>query len=183
MTSTVQNLRMNESDAPEKAAPPGPGTLARAVALHLAGKREEALEQLQRAAAGGQASAEIYRAMGHIEFELGRFEASAKSYRALLRIKPQFAMGWLNLAVCLERSSAWDQAAEAFHKASTLDASNLEARLGLALCYLRLDDPRARCGDSNAAWNWRPIMRTGFSARRRPCSPWASSTKPPSSTT
>jgi tetratricopeptide (TPR) repeat protein len=143
MTSTVQSLRLNELDKPEKSATPGPGTLARAVALHLSGKREEALEQLQRAAAGGQASAEIYRAMGHIEFELGRFEASAKSYRALLRLKPQFAMGWLNLAVCLERSSAWDQAAEAFHKASTLDAANLEAHMGLALCYLRLEDPQS----------------------------------------
>src|ERR1017187_1543054 len=125
MTSTIQSLRLNEPAAPEKPGAHRPGTLARAVALHLAGKREEALEQLQRAMAGGQASAEIYRAMGHIEFELGRFEASAKSYRALLRLKPQFAMGWLNLAVCLERSSAWDQAAEAFHKASTLDAANL----------------------------------------------------------
>ena len=66
MTSTVQNLRINESEAPEKGAPPGTGTLARAVALHLSGKREEALEQLQRAAAGGQASPEIFRAMGHI---------------------------------------------------------------------------------------------------------------------
>ena len=143
MTSTVQSLRLNETDAPGKSPAQAPGTLARAVALHLSGKREEALEQLQRAAAAGQASAEIFRAMGHIEFELGRFEASAKSYRALLRLKPQFAAGWLNLAMCLERGGAWDQAAEAFHKASTLDASSLEAHLGLALCYLRLEDPKS----------------------------------------
>src|SRR5579862_7449651 len=44
----------------------GANPLARAVALHLAGKREEALKQLQGAVSSGQASAEIYRAMGHI---------------------------------------------------------------------------------------------------------------------
>ena len=153
------------------------------MALHLSGKREEALEQFQRAAAGGQASAEIYRAMGHIEFELGRFEASAKSYRALLRLKPQFAMGWMNLAVCLERAGSWDQAAEAFHNTSTLDAGNLEAHLGLALCYLRLDDPKSAPGVRTLPGAGSRSRGRRFSARRRPCSPWANWKRRPSSTT
>ena len=75
--------------------------------LHLAGKREDALRQLQRAIAANEASAEIYRAMGHIHFELGAFDEAAKSYRTLVQIKNQYAMGWFNLAVCLERSGAW----------------------------------------------------------------------------
>ena len=71
MSSSVQTLRIGDISAPDKPSAAGPGALARAVALHLAGKREEALDQLQRAASANQGSAEIYRAMGHIEFELG----------------------------------------------------------------------------------------------------------------
>ncbi len=142
----VTSLRAARLESPEKsgAGPSsGPGYLARAVALHLAGKREEALKQLQRAVAANEASAEIYRAMGHIQFELGDFEEAAKSYRALAQLKPQYAMGWFNLAVCLERSGAWEDASEAFHKACTLDPKHLEAHLGLGVCHLRLEDPKS----------------------------------------
>src|ERR1700737_3390468 len=59
-------------DAKEKGS--APSHLARAVALHLAGKREEALKQLQGAATSGKASAEVYRAMGHIHFEMEDFQ-------------------------------------------------------------------------------------------------------------
>jgi len=50
----VTSLRGARVEGPEKsgAGPStGPGCLARAVALHLAGQREEALKQLQRAVA------------------------------------------------------------------------------------------------------------------------------------
>jgi len=87
----VQTLRANDIDTGDKAG--GSQThLARAVTLHLAGKREEALKQLQRAIAANEASAEIYRAMGHIQFELGNFDEAAKSYRILAQVKPQYAM-------------------------------------------------------------------------------------------
>src|SRR6266700_6384940 len=94
----VQSLRTHEMDAGDKTAG-SQSHLARAVTLHLAGRREEALKQLQRAIAANEASAEIYRAMGHIHFELGAFDEAAKSYRTLVQIKPQYAMGWFNLAV------------------------------------------------------------------------------------
>src|SRR5215471_3651044 len=122
----VQSLRTPELEVAEKNA--GPQThLARAVTLHLAGKREEALKQLQRAIAANEASAEIYRAMGHIQFELGSFEEAAKSYRILVQVKPQYSMGWFNLAVCLERSGIWEDAAQSFHRAATLEPGYLDA--------------------------------------------------------
>ena len=86
----VQSLRTHEIDAGDKTAG-SQSHLARAVTLHLAGRREEALKQLQRAIAANEASAEIYRAMGHIQFELGSFDEAAKSYRILVQVKPQFA--------------------------------------------------------------------------------------------
>src|SRR5690242_13942621 len=76
----------------------GPAVLARAVSLHLAGKPDEALRHLQRASTM-DGSPEIFRAMGHIQFELGAFQDSAGSYRTLVKLKPNYAMGWFNLAV------------------------------------------------------------------------------------
>src|SRR3954465_3054874 len=119
------------------------GYLARAVALHLAGKREEALQQLQRALAANEASPEIYRAMGHIQFEMGDHKEAAKTYRLLTQIKPQYAMGWFNLAVSMERLSEWEEASEAFHKAAMLDPKHRDAHLGLGVCHLRMEDPKA----------------------------------------
>ena len=103
-TGKVQPLRTPEPEA-EKTS--GAGLLARAVALHLAGKREEALKLLQRAVSNNEGSAEIYRAMAHIQFEMGDFKEAGKTYRTLTQVKPQYAMGWFNLAVCLERLGAW----------------------------------------------------------------------------
>jgi Flp pilus assembly protein TadD len=141
----VTSLRATPAESPEKSGSvpsSGPGYLARAVALHLAGQREEALRQLQRAVAANEKSAEIYRAMGHIQFELGDFAESARSYRTLAQLKPQYAMGWFNLAVSLERSDDWEGASEAFHTACTLDPKHLEAQLGLGVCHLRMEEPK-----------------------------------------
>src|SRR5581483_9471855 len=130
--------------ARQQEAPAGGGDfLARAVALHLAGKREEALKQLQRAIGAGDSSPEIHRAMGHIQFEMGDYKEAAKTYRLLVQAKPQYAMGWFNLAVSLERLSAWEEASEAFHKAATLDPKHRDAHLGLGVCHLRLEDPKS----------------------------------------
>ena len=72
------------------------------------------------------------------------FEEAAKTYRTLTQVKPQYAMGWFNLAVCLERPSAWEDASQAFHKACTLDPKHLDAHLGLGVCHLRQEDPEVR---------------------------------------
>src|SRR6476646_5019729 len=97
--------------------------LARAVALHLAGNREDALKELHRALAANVASPEIYRAMGHIQFEMGDYQEAVKTYRRLTQLKPQYGMGWFNLAVSAERMSGWDEAAKAFEKATELTPS------------------------------------------------------------
>src|SRR5512144_2366047 len=105
-TEKVQSLRTYDLDRSGKGMDAS-GFLAKAVSLHLGGKREEALKELQRAVAAGETSPEIYVAMGHIQFELGQFEPAANSYRSLVQSKPQHTTGWFNLAVCLERLGAW----------------------------------------------------------------------------
>jgi len=54
--------------------------LAKAVSLHLEGKRKEALQELKGAISSGGDSAEVYSAIGHIQFELEQYDDAAKSY-------------------------------------------------------------------------------------------------------
>src|ERR1035438_10581002 len=76
-TAKAQTFRTAEPKTPANAPSGGAAYLARAVALHLAGQRDEALKLLQRAHAEGQATAGIHRAMGHIQFELAHIEQAA----------------------------------------------------------------------------------------------------------
>src|SRR5919106_6860217 len=90
--------------------------LAKAVSLHLEGKRREALEELKKAAAHAGDTAEFCSAMGHIQFELEQYEDAARSYTKLLTIDPKHAAGQFNLAVCLEKLAKWDEASARFTK-------------------------------------------------------------------
>ncbi len=108
MSTAIRTIQMPGARAAAAEVRTSGDYLARAVALHLAGKRQEALDHLDRAVAGNQGSPEIYRAMGHILFEMGDCAAAAKTYRLLVQAKPQYALGWLNLAVCLERINDWE---------------------------------------------------------------------------
>ena len=64
-----------------KAASPA---LARSVALHLEGKRKEALREINTAIENGEESAEILAAKGHIQFELEQFDDAVKTYEKLI---------------------------------------------------------------------------------------------------
>jgi len=63
-----------------------------------------------------EGSAEIHRAMAHIQFEMGDFKEAGRATGSSPRSSRSYAMGWFNLAVCLERQGSWDDASEAFHK-------------------------------------------------------------------
>jgi len=141
-TAKVKSLRTFDLDVMEKNAISS-DFLALAVSAHLAGRREEALKHLQRAVASNQTSPEIYRAMGHIQFEMGQFDAAERSYRTLAQAKPQYALGWFNLGVCLDRRGSWTQAVESFQKACALDTTQLDAWLALGICHLHLNDARS----------------------------------------
>jgi len=172
----VTSLRTAHMESPEKSgAGPmsGPGYLARAVALHLAGQREEALKQLQRAVAANEKSAEIYRAMGHIQFELGNFQESAKSYRTLAQLKPSTPWAgsiWRSRWNAATLGTTLRGLSQGMHARSQA----LEAQLGLGVCHLRMEDPSPPWGLSSVAWNSPPITRTRCSARPSPCSRWPS---------
>ena len=48
-------------------------------------------------------------------------------------------------------AGAWEDAAQAFHRACTLEPAHLEAHLGLGVCHLRQEDPKSAIGQLRAA--------------------------------
>src|SRR5207248_8557129 len=104
--------------APDVAkTPAGSASLGKAVALHLEGKTDAALKELQSAIEGGENLAELHSSMGHIQFELQRFEDAAQSYAKAVQAEPKHKTARYNQGVCLERLERFQDAAEAFQKA------------------------------------------------------------------
>ena len=66
---------------------------ARAVSLHLEGRGDEALVELDRALRGGEKRGEIYSAIGYIRYERKQYDEAAAAYRRLLEIEPNHATG------------------------------------------------------------------------------------------
>ena len=127
----------------QTAAPAAPGQLfGQAVALHLDGKAEEALAQIERALEAGEQQSEVYAAAGYLRYEHKQFEEAAAAYRKLVELAADNAAGWFNLAASLQAMGGWDDAAAMFEKTLALDPNRFEAHLGLGLSRLRQGAPR-----------------------------------------
>src|ERR1700682_506383 len=75
--------------------------LARAVSLHLEGKLEAALSELNGAIKSGKRDALLFTATAHIQYELHEFEEAVNSYSKLLDMAPEHRTAHYNKAVCL----------------------------------------------------------------------------------
>src|SRR5260370_39606774 len=116
--------------------------LARAVSLHLDGRGDEALVELERALRGGEKRAEIHSAIGYIHYERKQFEEATAAYRRLLEIDSDHPNCCFNLALCLQATEQWKEAAQCFEKALAANPSRKEAYLGLCACQLHLGAAR-----------------------------------------
>jgi len=99
----------------------GPASLAKGVSLHMEGKLDAALQEINRALEGGDESPEVYLAKAQIQFELEQYQDAAKSYAKLLTVSPRHAAASFNLAICMERLGKWQEAAEHFKRATSLE--------------------------------------------------------------
>src|SRR5713101_9850890 len=106
---------------------------AKAVSLHLDGKYAEALQEINGALATGTGTARLYSAKAHIQYELQQYDEAARSYHKVLNLDPAFAGAQLNLALSLEKTGKWIDAAEAFQKALAAQPDRVEATLGAAI--------------------------------------------------
>src|SRR5579872_2443539 len=66
-------LRLDVTPPGAAKTPAGSASLGKAVALHLEGKTDAAVKELQSAIAGGEHLAELYPALGHLQFEQQKF--------------------------------------------------------------------------------------------------------------
>src|SRR3954469_7390766 len=73
-------LRLDLIGADAAKTPALSASLGKAVALHLEGKTEAALKELTAAIDGGENLGELHAAMGHLLFELQRYDDAGKSY-------------------------------------------------------------------------------------------------------
>src|SRR5258706_16176830 len=96
-------------------------SLATAASLQLGGRGPDALDELCRARQEGERAPKLYYAIGHLQFEMERYDAAAGTYRELLDLDSRESTAWHNLAVCLERTGQWESAANAFQRAIELD--------------------------------------------------------------
>src|SRR5438270_5744311 len=86
--------------------------LARSVSLHLEGKRKEALRELNTAIEGGEETAEVFAAKGHVQFELEQYEDAIKTYERLLSVAPRHSTANFNLGICYEKLGRWQDATD-----------------------------------------------------------------------
>src|SRR5271169_5061116 len=96
--------------------------LAAAVSLHIKGKPEAALKELEGAEATAELAdmAEIHAARGHIYAELGQFGPAAVSYAHLCEFLPGNAEGRYKLGLCLQNLGKYEEAFSSFQTAITL---------------------------------------------------------------
>ena len=125
--------------AAEAKKPPKPSpSLIKATALHAEGKLEEAIKELQRAMKSGEPPLDVCAALGHLQFEAGRFDAAAEAYREVLKREPLHRTGHYNLAVCLEKTGRHKEALGSFRKALEIDPQRLETGIGEGVSLLHL---------------------------------------------
>jgi tetratricopeptide (TPR) repeat protein len=130
---------IEKSNEAKKAPKPSPGVI-KAVALHAEGKLEEAIKELQRGMKGvAQPPLDMYATLGHLQFELGRFDAAAEAYREVLKREPLHNTCHYNLAVCLEKTGRHKDALGSFLKAREIDPQRVEIGIGtgVSLLYLK----------------------------------------------
>src|ERR1035437_8082748 len=92
-------------------------TLSKAVSLHLEGKPEGAGRLLSKAIEDGETDPGIYAALGHIQYEMGEYEAAAQTYATLSEMEPNHRTASFNRGVCHGNLKQWGDAAAAFRRA------------------------------------------------------------------
>jgi tetratricopeptide (TPR) repeat protein len=128
---------LDKLNGPKK--PPKPAqSLVKAIVLHMEGKIEEAIKELQRGVKGGEKTLDVYAGLGHLQFEAGRFDAAADAYREVLAREPQHKTCHYNLAVCLEKTGRHKEALTSFEKGFEINPQRIEIGIGVGVSLLHL---------------------------------------------
>jgi tetratricopeptide (TPR) repeat protein len=147
--TSIHNLELCEQKIRDASKPPQPPqSLFKAMVLHMEGRLEDAIRELQRAVKAGEKSPDIYAALGHLQFETGRFDQAAESYTLVVERDPQHRSCHYNLAVSLEKSGRHKEALRSFEKAVEINPARVEFGIGVGVTLLHLK----RFGEAAAAF-------------------------------
>ena len=137
--------RTDVLDAKSEKRPMQSAALAKALALNMDGKTEQALREVRDAIDGGEDLPELAWTKAHLEFQLGHFENALEDYRKVLEAQPSHKSATYNAALCLEKLKRYEEAIPAFRNAAQLDPLLAEAILGAGVCELRQYAGRGGC--------------------------------------
>jgi len=134
-----QHLTVCEERIKEAKKPPPPSpSVVKAIVLHMEKKLEEGIKELQKGIKAGDQSEDVYSALGHLQFEVGRFDAAAEAYAEVLKRDPLHKTCHYNLAVCLEKLGRHKDALASFQKAYEINSQRVEMGIGIGVSLLHL---------------------------------------------
>ncbi|GFE56439.1 tetratricopeptide repeat protein [Geobacter sp. AOG1] len=123
----------------------------------LSGNKEAAFQAYGRGLDLNPANTEILYGLGEMYTGLGELDKGAEFLEKLLRIKPDYAVGWAALGNNYQKRSDYPAAEKAYRQALAIqpDAMQVVAMLGnLALAQGHLDEARSWYGQIEAkGWN------------------------------
>ncbi|MBS0360723.1 MAG: tetratricopeptide repeat protein, partial [Proteobacteria bacterium] len=106
--------------------------LDEAAAHYRAGRLEAAAQVYRRLARDVPGDLRAPYSLAVIDLNQGRLERARGRLEAIVATAPDFAPAWHNLATVRRELADWPGAAEAFARASDLQPSAAESRVGLA---------------------------------------------------
>jgi Flp pilus assembly protein TadD len=128
-------------DAAQEQSPKHSSALVKAILLHLEGKIDQALGELNSGLLTGENPLEIKAALGNLLYEAGRFEDATRNYGDVLAQQPQHPGIHYRLAVCLHRMERLPEALAEFRQAAALSQTDWEARLAIGVVLLEMGNP------------------------------------------
>ena len=117
----------------EGAAPPQAAKTSapydQALQLLQSGKTSEALAAVDAALTAGARDPALYNLKGLAAGELGRNDEAEESFRTVIRLAPESALGYNNLGVLLAKLGRYREAVTAFDEARTREPQNFTTLL------------------------------------------------------
>ena len=134
-----------------------------ALSLLQSGKNAEAIAVLDEAIRGGANDASLYNLKGLAAGGIGRYLEAEESFRTVIHLKPDAAMGYNNLGVLLSQQTRYEDAAKAFRDANAREPNNFTALLGLGTSLSQLKNYAEAVTYLQKAWSLRPgDFQTGY---------------------
>lgn len=112
-------------------------------ALYEAGRYEEAVGLLARAAELDEKFAAPRRTLGLACFKLARYAEAAEAFRQLTLLQPLLAEGHNNLGVAYVKAGKYKDAVKALREAVRLEPAYAEARFNLGAALVELSEKEA----------------------------------------